>query len=122
MAFVATKKSNNKFYQILITDYQNHLKFLLIKFDAMKWLCAAFLIISVSIFSFAHAQQKNNLAKPELTSGKFRITINNAFIEIDPASGARVTSLNLNGINFLTGPEINPKYWGSSFWDLFPDR
>jgi hypothetical protein len=43
-------------------------------------------------------------------------------LEIDPVMGARVNSLKLvMAINFLTGPEINPKYWGSSFW-LSPQK
>ena len=85
----------------------------------MKLIGVAFLFVCLFTISIVNAQ-KGNLARPELKDGIYRITLNSD-IEINPASGARVTSLKLDGTDFLTGPAINPKYWGSSFW-LSPQK
>jgi len=37
-------------------------------------------------------------------------------LEIDPARGARITRLALSGQNMLTGPEVDPLNYGSTFW------
>jgi len=87
----------------------------------MKLLSIALLFITAPGCLVAQAQKKSSLVEPELNEGRYRIALKNATLEIDPAMGARITSLQLDGINFLTGPEINPKYWGSSFW-LSPQK
>lgn len=37
-------------------------------------------------------------------------------MEINPRIGGRITSLRLDGKDFLTGKEVNAIYWGSTFW------
>jgi hypothetical protein len=37
-------------------------------------------------------------------------------IDVDPATGGRVTALRLGGRNLLTGPEVDPGNYGSTFW------
>ncbi len=39
-----------------------------------------------------------------------------ASLEIDAATGGRVTALRLGGRNLLTGPEIDAGNFGSTFW------
>jgi hypothetical protein len=87
----------------------------------MKLQNVLFILFSSVISFHARSQKKTDLVVPELREGRYRVTISNAVLEIDPELGARVTSLKLDGINFLTGPEINPTYWGSSFW-LSPQK
>jgi len=87
----------------------------------MKRLNIFFFVILSFICIVAQSQKQADLVIPVLKGSRYQITLNNAVLEIDPSMGARVTSLKLDGINFLTGPEINPKYWGSSFW-LSPQK
>ena len=35
---------------------------------------------------------------------------------VDPLRGARICSFSLNGANVLTGPDVDPNNWGSTFW------
>lgn len=51
-----------------------------------------------------------------MKNGMYNIKINNYELEADPESGGRISSLKLNGKNFLTGKEINASYWGSTLW------
>ncbi len=37
-------------------------------------------------------------------------------MSVDPVRGARICSFSLNGKNVLTGPDIDPDNWGSTFW------
>ena len=53
---------------------------------------------------------------PQLNNGRYTITLQNQTLEIDPAVGGRITSLRLDGEEFLTGKDINPTNWGSTFW------
>jgi hypothetical protein len=46
----------------------------------------------------------------------FALTLDEARLEIDAAVGARVTALSLAGRNLLTGPEVDPLNFGSTFW------
>jgi Domain of unknown function (DUF4380) len=109
------------YYQPSIDENVLNLKSTFTTTGHMKFLSIAITIFAFSNFTGAYAQKKNNFVMPELKEGRYRITLQNAILEIDPALGARVTSLKLDGTNFLTGPEINPKYWGSSFW-LSPQK
>ena len=47
---------------------------------------------------------------------RYRIRIQNQILEIDPATGGRITSVIVNGLNFLTGKDVNDFNWGSTFW------
>jgi hypothetical protein len=51
-----------------------------------------------------------------LGNGQYAWTVGNVTFQVDPNTGARVTTFSLNGVNMLTGPTVNPTYWGSTFW------
>ena len=53
---------------------------------------------------------------PKNENGVYSITIGNTELEIDTQTGARISSLKLDGNNFLTGKNVHSKYWGSSLW------
>ena len=72
----------------------------------LSMLAAMCIIIGCSIQKVL-PQKENNI---------YSIKINNTVLEIDPAAGGRITSLKLNGKNFLTGREVNANYWGSTLW------
>jgi hypothetical protein len=40
----------------------------------------------------------------------------NTKLVVDPAAGARISELSLDGKNIFTGAAVNAKYWGSTFW------
>jgi hypothetical protein len=48
--------------------------------------------------------------------GVLSLALEEATLEIDPALGARVIGLCLAGRNLLTGPEVDPLNFGSTFW------
>jgi hypothetical protein len=51
-----------------------------------------------------------------LGNGQYAWTVGNLTFQVDPNVGARITTFSLNGVNMLTGPSVNPTYWGSTFW------
>ncbi|SEJ55607.1 protein of unknown function [Dyadobacter sp. SG02] len=53
---------------------------------------------------------------PETANGRYSITLNGQVLKIDPAKGARITSLLLDGQDFLTDSTVNDFNWGSTFW------
>lgn len=59
---------------------------------------------------------KNDLILPVESGDVYLIRVENQEIEINPQIGGRITSLKLDGENFLTGEEVNANYWGSTFW------
>ena len=50
------------------------------------------------------------------TKRGYTISLSNQVLEIDAMSGAKVGSLTLDGVNFLTDSLVYKEYWGSSFW------
>jgi hypothetical protein len=48
--------------------------------------------------------------------GRYTVKLQQQSLEVDPAIGGRITSLNINGKNFLTDSTVNKFNWGSSFW------
>lgn len=44
------------------------------------------------------------------------LTLGGWTLEVDPVRGARICTLSLNGRNLLTGPDIDPENYGSTFW------
>ena len=50
------------------------------------------------------------------TKRGYTISLSNQVLEIDAMSGAKVGSLTLDGVNFLTDSLVHKEYWGSSFW------
>ncbi|WP_439583432.1 DUF4380 domain-containing protein [Dyadobacter bucti] len=55
-------------------------------------------------------------AFPVEKGGKYSISLGDQRLEIDPATGGRVTSLLLHGRDFLTDSTVNNFNWGSTFW------
>src|SRR4051812_21547620 len=63
------------------------------------------------------SQTTSNKAGVSEKDGLYSIKVQNQILEIDPAIGGRITSLKLNGKDFLTGKEVNDFNWGSTFWN-----
>ncbi|WP_215242039.1 DUF4380 domain-containing protein [Dyadobacter helix] len=76
-----------------------------------------FLVVCLLLMPFCEirAQDESN-AIPEKINGRYRISVGNKVMEIDPARGARITSFLIDGVNFLTDSTINDFNWGSTFW------
>ena len=72
------------------------------------------MLVAVTLMEFIAAGQNGSIL--EKIEGRYRIRIQNQFLEIDPSTGGRITSLVLNGQNFLTGRDVNDFNWGSTFW------
>ncbi|KAB7530252.1 DUF4380 domain-containing protein [Flagellimonas olearia] len=53
---------------------------------------------------------------PILEDGRYTIQLGNQIMEIDPSTGGRITSLKLDGENFLTDENVDSFNWGSTFW------
>jgi hypothetical protein len=53
---------------------------------------------------------------PRLRDARYILEVGDAALEIDPAVGARITGLLVGGRNLLTGPEVDPGNYGSTFW------
>ena len=49
-------------------------------------------------------------------NGRYIFSSGDLAIEIDPRVGGRVVSLSLGGRNFLTGTDVDPNNYGSTFW------
>lgn len=74
------------------------------------------LLFTALIFVGKVSAQKRNLVVPVENAGKFSISIGNQVMEIDPFLGGRITSLKIDGKDFLTDSTINNFNWGSTFW------
>ena len=57
-----------------------------------------------------------SVAPVSTTNGRYLFQLEHQQLAVDPAIGGRITSLTLNGEEFLTGPEVNDFNWGSTFW------
>jgi Domain of unknown function (DUF4380) len=53
---------------------------------------------------------------PRLHDGRHLLSWDDVSFEVDARTGGRVTALRLGGRNLLTGPEIDPGNFGSTFW------
>jgi Domain of unknown function (DUF4380) len=51
-----------------------------------------------------------------LENGSYEVSGKNVKIIINPSEGGRITSFKLNDYEFLTGRDINPDNFGSTFW------
>jgi hypothetical protein len=57
------------------------------------------------------------MGSPIATRGeRIVLEVDDAFLEIDPGAGARITAFRLAGVNVLTGPEVDARNWGSTIW------
>src|SRR5688572_18749346 len=55
-------------------------------------------------------------AAPLERNGRFVFEFGAIGFEVDPTSGGRVTSLKFDGRELLTGPDLEPVNYGSTFW------
>ena len=103
---------------------------ILLKFYSEKILrtgrIASIMAIAASAILFAlprtsTAQKRSGTVKPEMVDHKYRITIGNQEMLIDPERGGRIVSLLMDNKDFLTDSTINNFNWGSTFW-LSPQR
>jgi len=49
-------------------------------------------------------------------NGRYFFSAGDLAVEIDPRVGGRVVSFSLGGRNFLTGTDVDPNNYGSTFW------
>ena len=61
-------------------------------------------------------QQKVKNVPVKQSGGRYVIRAGAMEMEADPAIGGRITSLKLDGKDFLTGSEVNDFNWGSTLW------
>lgn len=55
-------------------------------------------------------------AKPFERDGEWVFELGEATLQVAPMHGGRITTLQLGTENLLTGPDVNPLYWGSTLW------
>ncbi|HVT09405.1 MAG TPA: DUF4380 domain-containing protein [Polyangia bacterium] len=53
---------------------------------------------------------------PQTPEAPYVIAWNDLALEVDPRTGGRITALRLAGRNLLTGPNVDPGNFGSTFW------
>jgi hypothetical protein len=56
------------------------------------------------------------LVLPVVRNGLYTLELGNTKFVVDPAPGARIVELSLDGTNILTNATANASYWGSTFW------
>jgi hypothetical protein len=55
-------------------------------------------------------------AKPTMAGNEWAFTLGEVTLQVDPTQGGRITTFRLGTENLLTGPAVNPTYWGSTLW------
>ncbi|MCF0072958.1 DUF4380 domain-containing protein [Dyadobacter sp. CY261] len=55
-------------------------------------------------------------AIPKAQNGRYSIALDGQVMHINPAKGGRITSLIMDGEDFLTDSTVNDFNWGSTFW------
>lgn len=63
----------------------------------------------------AQIDQSEELAAVEV-GDKWALSFQGVTMEVDPRCGARICSFSLNGKNVLTGSDVDPENFGSTFW------
>jgi hypothetical protein len=53
---------------------------------------------------------------PAVEGGLHVLRFGDVSFEVDPAVGGRITAFRVGGRNLLTGPEVDPGNYGSTFW------
>lgn len=81
----------------------------------MKFKFVIILFLGFSVLE-SKAQKEQSKVSPIELNGVYSIKIGNAEMRVDPLIGGRITSLKLNGEEFLTGKEVNKVNWGSTLW------
>lgn len=81
----------------------------------MKFKFVIILFLGFSVLE-SKAQKKLNKVSPTELNGVYSIKVGNAEMQVDPLIGGRITSLKLDGQEFLTGKEVNEINWGSTLW------
>jgi hypothetical protein len=55
-------------------------------------------------------------AKPTMVGDEWALTLGEVTLQVAPQKGGRITTFKLGSENLLTGPAVNPTYWGSTMW------
>lgn len=63
------------------------------------------------------SQEISDKAGIKEKGGCYSIRISDQILEIDPKTGGRITSLKMDGKDFLTDKTVNGFNWGSTFWN-----
>jgi hypothetical protein len=56
------------------------------------------------------------LMMPIQRGNLYVLEFGNTNFTVDGMQGARITTFSIDGTNILTGPNVNAKFWGSTFW------
>lgn len=54
--------------------------------------------------------------KPTQQNNRWAFVVGDVTLEVDPQVGGRITTFSKGTENLLTGPNVNPTYWGSTLW------
>ena len=82
----------------------------------MKFIRLIFLLPCLGWGCHDRASTDHALVPIKEQDGRYLFQLENQQLAVDPAIGGRITSLTLDGEDFLTGPEVNDFNWGSTFW------
>ena len=53
---------------------------------------------------------------PVMRDGVWALDMGDVTLEVDAEVGGRISTFRLGAENLLTGPDVNPTYWGSTLW------
>jgi hypothetical protein len=70
-------------------------------------------------FSLACSRRESQTQKEKLISkenGTYSFQVANLTFEVDAKTGGRISAFKIGGKDFLSGKNINPDNWGSTFW------
>lgn len=73
-------------------------------------------LIIISCFSTECIGQRTGKSQIKREGHLYKIQVQKTVLEIDPSAGGRITSLMLDGKNFLTDSSVNNFNYGSTFW------
>jgi len=48
--------------------------------------------------------------------GRYALELDDVYFEVDPSAGGRVTSYRIGGVDVLSGSDVDPDNYGSTFW------
>jgi hypothetical protein len=75
------------------------------------------LLIILASLACTNKESKTETVKPiDKGKGIYSFQVANLTFEVDAETGARVSAFKLNGKDFLSGKDVNPDNWGSTFW------
>jgi hypothetical protein len=71
----------------------------------------------ILLFGTMCSSEKASTVSPvDKGDGIYSLTVHNVSFEVDANNGGRISSFKLDGKEFLSGKDVNPDNWGSTFW------